>query len=120
MTGTAAEEPEEPMTATTATAPLSDDDRKWLSRWTVGGQPGMEWLAGNPGTDRVRATLVKMLDRAGPATVFARVLGEHLGVDPLLDTLHEAGRNVRVISLAEPSAVIQWWDTMPGKGRSSR
>ena len=70
------------MTATHTTAPLSDDDRMWLSRWTVGGQPGMEWLAGNPGTDRVHATLVKMLDRAGPATVFARVLGEHLGVDP--------------------------------------
>ena len=72
------------MTATdsTATAPLSDDDRMWLSRWTVGGQPGMKWLAGNPGIDRVRATLVKMLDRADPATVFARVLGEHLGVDP--------------------------------------
>ena len=29
------------MTDTPATASLSDDDRMWLSRWTVGGQPGM-------------------------------------------------------------------------------
>jgi hypothetical protein len=34
--------------------------------------------------------------------------------NPVLDTLHEAGRDTRVISLAEPSAVIQWWNTMPG------
>jgi hypothetical protein len=29
----------------------------------------------------------------------------------VLDTLHEAGRNVRVITLMEPTAIEQWWDT---------
>ena len=29
----------------------------------------------------------------------------------ILDTLHSAGRNTRVIALAEPNAVMQWWDT---------
>jgi hypothetical protein len=40
--------------------------------------------------------------------------------NPVLDTLHEAGRDVRVISLAEPSAIIQWWNTAPGKTESPR
>ena len=34
--------------------------------------------------------------------------------NPILDTLHGAGRDVRVISLAEPSAITRWRDTMPG------
>lgn len=60
------------------------EDQEWLSRWTVGRdrQPGMKWLASSPGADSVRAMLVKFLDRYGPATVFARVLAEHLAVDP--------------------------------------
>lgn len=62
--------------------PLTDDDRMWLSRWTVGRQPGMDWVASDPPADRVHAVLVKMLDRGGPQTVFARVLSAHLGTDP--------------------------------------
>jgi hypothetical protein len=42
----------------------------------------MDWLASNPPADKVRAMLVKFLDRYGPATVFARVLAGHLGADP--------------------------------------
>lgn len=30
---------------------------------------------------------------------------------PVLDTLHAAGRRVRVITLMEPTAIVQWWDT---------
>jgi hypothetical protein len=40
--------------------------------------------------------------------------------NPILDTLHNAGRDVRVISLAEPSAIIQWWNTAPGKAENPR
>lgn len=67
-----------------ADLPLTDDDRMWLARWTVGRerQPGMDWLAAGPPAERVRAMLVKFLDRGGPDTVFARVLGAHLGADP--------------------------------------
>jgi hypothetical protein len=61
---------------------LTDDDRLWLDRWRVGCQPGMDWLASSPAPERVRAMLVKMLDRYGSATVFARVLADHLGADP--------------------------------------
>jgi hypothetical protein len=65
-------------------APLTDDDRFWLGRWTVGRdrQPGMEWLAADPPADQVRAMLVKFLDRYGPQTVFARVTGAYLSADP--------------------------------------
>ena len=63
---------------------LTDDDKMWLSHWKVGRQLGTEWLADNPPADRVRAMLVKMLDRGGgPKSVFARVLGDHLGADPV-------------------------------------
>ena len=65
-------------------ANLTDDDRMWLARWTVGRdrQPGMDWLASSPPPDKVRAMLVRFLDRYGPATVFARVLAGHLQADP--------------------------------------
>jgi hypothetical protein len=71
------------MTDTTATAPLSDDDRMWLSRWRVGKQTGEEWLNSKPPTGQAHAILVKILDRGGTNTVFARLLGEYLGVDPV-------------------------------------
>lgn len=71
------------MTDTTATAPLSDDDRMWLSRWRVGKQTGEEWLNSKPPAGQAHAILVKMLDRGGTNTVFARLLGEYLGVDPV-------------------------------------
>lgn len=62
--------------------PLSDDDRMWLARCTIGRQPFMDWLASDPPVDTVCAKLVRFLDRGGPRSVFARVLGAHLGVDP--------------------------------------
>jgi Family of unknown function (DUF6011) len=71
------------MTDTTATALLSDDDRRWLSRWRVGKQTGEEWLNSKPPTDQAHTILVKMLDRGGTNTVFARLLSEYLGVDPV-------------------------------------
>jgi hypothetical protein len=63
----------------------SEDDRMWLSRWTVGRdrKPGMEWLAGDPPPDAVRRMLIGFLDRYGTETVFARVMAAHLGVDPV-------------------------------------
>jgi hypothetical protein len=60
---------------------LTDDDQFWLARWKVGRQPGMDWLASRPPDDRVRAMLVKFMDRYGPETVFARVMADHLGAD---------------------------------------
>jgi Family of unknown function (DUF6011) len=71
------------MTRETAAGLLTDDDRMWLGRWTVGKQrqPGMEWLAGQPPADKVRAMLIKFMDRHGPETVFARVMADHLGAD---------------------------------------
>jgi Family of unknown function (DUF6011) len=56
---------------------LADDERAWLSRWRVGRLPFAEWLATEPPADAARATLVKALDRAGPRTVLARVLGAY-------------------------------------------
>ena len=65
--------------------PLSDDDRMWLSRCTIGRKPIMEWLADDPPADAVRAQLIKVLDRyrSGPLNVIARVLAVHLGDDPV-------------------------------------
>jgi hypothetical protein len=65
--------------------PISEDDKMWLSRWTVGRdrKPGMEWLAGNPPPDTVRRMLISFLDRYGTETVFARVMAAHLDVDPV-------------------------------------
>jgi hypothetical protein len=60
---------------------LSADDLTWLGRWTVGGRPGLDWLADDPPADRVRAVLIKWMDRAGTESVFARVLADHLGAD---------------------------------------
>ena len=68
--------------ALTTDLPLTEDDRLWLERWKVGRQAGMEWLATDPAPDRVRAMLVKFLDRYGPQTVFARVMGAYLDADP--------------------------------------
>jgi len=55
----------------------------WLSRWKVGRQTGEEWLNSNPPADQAHAILVKMLDRGGTSTVFARLLSEYLDVDPV-------------------------------------
>lgn len=71
------------MTGTPHELQLSEDDRAWLARATIGRQPFMEWLAASPPPDKVRAMLVKFLDRYGPSTVFARVMGAHLGEDPV-------------------------------------
>jgi hypothetical protein len=68
---------------TTNDAGLTDDDRAWLSRWRVGRQTGEEWLSGKPPADQAHATLVKMLDRGGIGTVFARLISEYLDVDPV-------------------------------------
>lgn len=62
---------------------LTEDDRAWLARGTIGRKPVMEWLASDPPEGRVRATLIKFLDRGGPQSVFARVLAAHLGDDPV-------------------------------------
>jgi hypothetical protein len=64
------------------TIPLTDDDVTQLGRWVVTGRSGLAWLASRPPEAKVRAVLIKELDRSGPATVFARVLGGHLGADP--------------------------------------
>ena len=62
---------------------ITDDDVAALARWTVGHQSAMSWLASDPPETKVRAMLVKVLDRRGPATVFARAMAAHLGVDPV-------------------------------------
>jgi uncharacterized protein DUF6011 len=62
--------------------PLTDDDRKWLARCTIGRRPVMDWLATDPPADTVRAHLVKILDRAHPGFVVCRVLADHIGADP--------------------------------------
>ena len=62
---------------------LTEDDKMWLGRATIGGKPFTEWLASDPPDDKVRAMLVKWLDRGGPSTVFARLLGDRLGADPV-------------------------------------
>ncbi|HEX6520947.1 MAG TPA: DUF6011 domain-containing protein [Streptosporangiaceae bacterium] len=64
-------------------ANLTDDDRRQLTRCTIGGLPLMEWLASDPAPDRVRAHLVKFLDRGGTQMVFVRVLSAHIGADPV-------------------------------------
>ncbi len=81
---------------------LTDDDRNWLSRCTIGGLPILEWLTGGPPPDRVRAYLVKWLDRGGTETVFARVLGAHLGADPI--TLYAENWPRKAAKLAEAAA----------------
>lgn len=65
-----------------AEVPLTDDDRMWLARCIIGRQPIMDWLASDPPADKVRAHLVRLLDRGGPRTVFARVLSARIGIDP--------------------------------------
>jgi hypothetical protein len=60
---------------------LDDTDRMQLGRWKVGKRPGMDWLAGQPPADQVRAMLIRLMDRYGLETVFARVLADHLGAD---------------------------------------
>jgi hypothetical protein len=69
-------------TAQIAGVPLSDDDRMRLARGRIGRRSFTDWLASDPPATKVRAMLVKVLDRGGPQTVFARVLGAHLGADP--------------------------------------
>lgn len=59
--------------------PMTEDE---LVRWTITGRSGMAWLASRPPETRVRAVLIRTLDRGGPTTALARALGEHLGVDP--------------------------------------
>ena len=63
--------------------PLTDDDRMWLSRCTIGRRPIMEWLASDPPADSVRAHLVKFLDRSNPEFAVCRVLAAHVGADPV-------------------------------------
>lgn len=65
-----------------ALADLTDDDRAWLARCTIGRRPIMEWLATDPPADKVSAHLVKILDRAHPGFVVCRVLAAHIGADP--------------------------------------
>jgi len=60
---------------------LTDNDRFWLDRWRVGRQPGVDWLASSPDPARVRAILIKSMDRAGTENVFARLLSDHLHVN---------------------------------------
>lgn len=71
------------MTTIKADPQLTDDDRMWLARCTIGRKPIMEWLATDPPADTVRAMLVKFLDRSSPGFVVCRVLAAHLGVDPV-------------------------------------
>ena len=63
-------------------ADLTDDDRMRLSRCTIGRKPIMDWLAGDPPADKVRAHLVWFMDRGGPRHPVARVLSAHIDVDP--------------------------------------
>ena len=70
------------MSASETGLPLSDDDRMWLARATVGRQSFTDWLASDPPADQVRAMFIRLLDRGGPSTVFSRVLSARLGVDP--------------------------------------
>jgi hypothetical protein len=65
------------------TTTLTDDDRAWLARWRIGKQTFEEWLNSKPPADQAHAILVKTLDRGGTSTVFARLLGEYLDVDPV-------------------------------------
>jgi hypothetical protein len=69
-------------TGNAALADLTDDERNWLARCTIGRQPVTDWLAGDPPADRVRAHLVKFLDRSSPKFVVCRVLAGHIGANP--------------------------------------
>ena len=57
-----------------------------LARWTVAGMPVRAWLAGSPDPDRVRAVLIRALDRPGRSGAFGRALADHLGAD--IDVLY--------------------------------
>jgi Family of unknown function (DUF6011) len=81
---------------------LTDDDRMWLSRWTVGRnrQPGMEWLASNPDADKVQAHLLADHLDTDPHLVYAenwprkaaKLAADYRsrGEDPRADRLHDA------------------------------
>lgn len=58
----------------------------------------VEWLESNPPEIKT--------DRVTRDEFLRRMAG-----NPVLDTLYAAGRDVRVITLMEPSAIMQWWDT---------
>lgn len=78
---------------------LSDDDRMWLARCTIGHQPVTDWLAINPAADRVRAHLVKFLDRTNPGFVVCRILADHISADP--DRVYAENWPRRAAKLAE-------------------
>jgi len=63
---------------------LNDDETAELARWyyrSKGRQLTIpEWLA-EASPERVRAALVRALDRPGRGGVYARVLADHLGLD---------------------------------------
>jgi hypothetical protein len=68
--------------ATPGYGSLTDDDKLWLSRVTIGRKPVLEWLATAPPPDRVRSCLIKIMDRGDPGHVVSRLLAAHIGADP--------------------------------------
>jgi hypothetical protein len=63
--------------------------------------------------------LCHLLDPNGPGFKTGHVTGTgsraRMAGNPILDTLHNAGRNTRVFALANVEAVEQWWNTAADK-----
>jgi hypothetical protein len=60
---------------------LTEAETASLARWHIGNQTVTDWLAASPDPDRVRAMLVRTLDRGGRDSVISRALAVHLGAD---------------------------------------
>lgn len=73
-------------TITETISGLSEAEAAELARWRVGRKPVPEWLASGPSPERVRAMLIRALDRKHRGGVFGRVLAEWLGAD--IDALY--------------------------------
>jgi hypothetical protein len=60
---------------------MTDSEAAELARWKVGGKPVPDWLASGPDPDRVRAMLIRALDRPGRGGALGRALAAYLGTD---------------------------------------
>jgi hypothetical protein len=74
------------------------DEAAELARWHHGRQTIPEWLASGPDPDKVRASLVRALDRPDRGGALGRALAAYLGAD--LDTLYAERHPRRAANLA--------------------
>jgi len=72
-----------------------------LARWHHGRQSIPDWLASGPDPDKVRAALVRALDRPRRSGPFSRALAAHLGAD--LDQVYAESYPRKAAKLAEAS-----------------